>query len=170
MGKTILDPSWKAHAAEYEHGPEMWWAFQRLYVCGTWSRTCLGKMGCGRGLGNGSALASEFCREPLDFIVSWSKHTWKADFGKGQSQHLCRNLVCSHFYHMLVSILSFCLHVMLAVDDSTVISLFFPLPCHSFEKKPDASDAVSQLNCTKECLLKSTSIANVKNNLNNKIR
>lgn len=71
---------------------------------------------------------------------------------------------------MLVSILSFCLHVMLAVDDSTVISLFFPLPCHSFEKKPDASDAVSQLNCTKECLLKSTSIANVKNNLNNKIR
>lgn len=137
MGKTILDPSWKAHAAEYEHGPEMWWAFQRLYVCGTWSRTCLGKMGCGRGLGNGSALASEFCREPLDFIVSWSKHTWKADFGKGQSQHLCRNLVCSHFYHMLVSILSFCLHVMLAVDDSTVISLFFPLPCHAFEKKPD---------------------------------
>lgn len=104
--------------------------------------------------------------------VSSSKHTWKADFGKGQSQHLCRNLVCSHFYHMLVSILSFCLHVMLAVDDSTVISLFFPLPCHSFEKNltSSASDAVSQLNCTKECLLKSTSIANVKNNLNNKIR
>lgn len=24
-------------------------------------------MGCGRGLGNGSALASEFCREPLEF-------------------------------------------------------------------------------------------------------
>lgn len=89
MGKTILSHSWKAHAAEYEHGPEMWRAFQRLYVCGTWSRARLGKTGCGRGLGNGSALVSEFCREPLDFteVYDWNTHE-KGSFGKGPQSNM----------------------------------------------------------------------------------
>lgn len=37
--------------------------------------TRLGKIGCGRGLGNGSALVSEFCREPQDFIEVYDQNT-----------------------------------------------------------------------------------------------
>lgn len=123
-GVTILDHSWKAHASEYEHGPEMWWAFQRLYVCGTWSLTRLGKIGCGRGLGNGSALVSEFCREPLDFIEVYDQNTHeKQEFSKGGNPTfmLKRGVFpCSHLCHMLASILQFCLHVILSIDASTV--------------------------------------------------
>lgn len=105
VGKTILHHSWKAHAAEYEHGPEMWWAFQRLYVCGTWSLTRLGKIGCGRGLGNGSVRVSEFCREPLDFIEVYDQNTHeKGNLAKARSQFMLKRCVFSHPYHMLASI------------------------------------------------------------------
>lgn len=59
----------------WPYSPEMWWAFQRLYVCGTLSLAGLGKMVCGRGLGNVSALVSEFCRELLDFVDSYDENT-----------------------------------------------------------------------------------------------
>lgn len=35
----------------------------------------LERWGCGRGLGNGSAPVSEFCREPLDFIEIYDQNT-----------------------------------------------------------------------------------------------
>lgn len=176
VGKTILDHSWKAHAAEYEHGPEMWWAFQRLYVCGTWSLTRLGKIGCGRGLGNGSALVSEFCREPLDFIEVYDQNTHeKGEFGKGRNPKFmlkCCVFPCSHLCHMSASIVSFCLHVTLAVDASTVTSVIFfifwgsqfrvKVTENSGQNDPQQKDLnllvtmqrMSQLNCSKECLLK----------------
>lgn len=77
VGKTTLQRSWKAHEAEYEHGPEMWWAFQRLYVCGTWSRTRLGKTGS-------VVLVKEMVQSQSSGVLqrtagfcSRSKRTWK---------------------------------------------------------------------------------------------
>lgn len=42
-----------------------------------WSHTPLRKRDCGWGLGNGSALVSEFCREPLNIIEVCDQNTWK---------------------------------------------------------------------------------------------
>lgn len=89
----------------------MWWAFQRSYVCGTWSLTLLGKLGCGHGLGNSSALVSEFCRDPLDFIEVYDENTHeKREFGKGQKPTFMLKhclFSCSLLRHMLASILPF---------------------------------------------------------------
>ncbi len=167
-GETILDHSWKAHAAEYEHGPEMWWAFQRLYVCGTWSLTCFGKIRCGRGLGNGSALVSEFCREPLDFIEVYDQNTHeKREFGKGQNPTFmlkCCAFPCRHLFDMLASII-------LTVDASTVTSVIslsvfsrsqFRVKVTENSEQNDPEQKAwnlatvqqkSQLNCSKKCLL-----------------
>lgn len=177
VGETILAHSWKAHAVEYEHGPEMWWAFHRLYVCGTWSLTRFGKIGCGRGLGNGSALVSEFCREPLDFIEVYDQNTHeKREFGKGQDPTFmlkCCVFPCSHLCDMLASILPFCYMLYLLL--MLLLYLLWSL-CQSFQEAPfrvkvtentgkndpeqkawnplATVQQISQLNCSKKCLLK----------------
>lgn len=75
MRKTILHHSWKAHVAENERGPELWWAFQQLYVCGallplesrlwSWFRKWFSP-----GLG-------VLPRTTGFHWGLWSKHTWK---------------------------------------------------------------------------------------------
>lgn len=57
----------------------------------------LEKTGCGRGLGNGSALVSEFWRELLDFIEVYDQNTHETrGSDKGQNSVFMQKLVCSH--------------------------------------------------------------------------
>lgn len=51
-------------------------------------------MGCGRGLGNGSALASEFCREPLDFIEFHDQNTHEKQILANASLSIYAETLC----------------------------------------------------------------------------
>lgn len=60
----------------------MWQKMSVVLSCGEHSNSYMyvepyspWKVGCGLGLGNGSALVSEFCREPLDFIEVYDQNT-----------------------------------------------------------------------------------------------